>query len=141
MSITPVLEALEDSPEATATAHALIDALLTEAAALKKLDALMYPRHPDAAARKRSRQIFEAWHRWIADAEALLRQLETMKPTGPFLDRVREFQGELADAHSLTHMTLEKVERGREQALRRETVPGEEVRRELQLRVRGRRAG
>lgn len=139
MSITPVLEALEDSPQAAATAHALIDALLTEEAALKNLDALMYPRHPDAAARKRSRQIFEAWHRWIADAEALLRQLRAMKMDDGLREHANRLLSAWAHGSNRVKMTLERLERVIEQSRRGEIITFEEYRRELRPRVGARR--
>src|SRR5687767_3776921 len=90
-------------------------------------------RDPDAAARQRSRLVFDAWHRWIADAEGLLRRVAPLEGRGTRLPRLEELRRGIALARSTVKMTLEKVERARAQVQTGDTVGGEEVRRELQL--------
>lgn len=142
MTATPILDTLDDQPEVAAElASKLIEGLLAEAATLESLDAQMYPRDPDAAARQRSRLVFDAWHRWIADAEGLIRRVASLEQRGTRLSRLEELRRGIALARSTVKITLERVERARAQVQQGETIGGEEVRRELQLRAGGGRSG
>lgn len=142
MTATPILDTLDDQPHVAADLAArLIDGLLAEAQTLDSLDAQMYPHAPDAAARQRSRLVFDAWHRWIAEAEGLLRRAALLEQRGTGVPRLEELHRQVALARCAVKMTLEKVEHAREQVRRGETVPGEEVRRELRLRAGGGRPG
>ena len=142
MTATFILEFLPPtSPDFEATARSLVEALMIEEAALKKLDGIMYPVAPDADARRRSRQVFAAWHRWIDAAETLLRRIRLADASGGLPEYALPLDLAWGDAAGMVHITLEDVEVGREQAARGEGVPGEEVRRELQSRLRVQRAG
>jgi hypothetical protein len=142
VTATPILDTLDDEPQAAVElAGRLIDDLLAEVRTLESLDAQMYPQRAEAAARQRSRLVFDAWHRWISEAESLLRRLITLKRQGAALPRLQELRQQIALARCTVKMTLEKVEHARDQARRSETISGEEVRRELQLRAGGGRSG
>lgn len=142
MTATPILDTLDDQPQVAADLAArLIESLLAEAQTLESLDAQMYPQHADPAARQRSRLVFDAWHRWIADAEGLIRRVATLEKQGTAVPRLEALREQLGLARCAVKMTLEKVEHARGQVRDGKTVTGQEVRRELQLRAGGGRSG
>lgn len=142
MTATPILDTLDDQPQVAADLAArLVESLLNEAQTLDSLDAQMYPQNADSAARQRSRLVFDAWHRWIAEAQWLIRRVAALQKLGSAVPRLDALQEQLALARCTVKMTLEKVEHARGQVREGKTVTGQEVRRELQLRAGGGRPG
>jgi hypothetical protein len=140
MTATPLLDTLSDQPEnAQRLAMVLVEALLREAEALNGLDALMYPQNASPTDQQRSRQIVEAWHGWIGEAEALLRRLSRMDLSTALRERAEQLQLRWGHAQALIGLSPDRIERARQQIRLGETVGAEEIRRELQLRTGGRR--
>lgn len=138
---TAVLDAVDNQPDAAAqVAGAMVRRLLDQASTLRGLDRVMYPIQPDEDARRRSRLMFDAWHAWIAEAQALLGRIRAMRKAGRPVEGEAQLFDESENAQLMVQMTLEKIERGREQARRGEGKSGEELRRELGLPPRARRA-
>ena len=151
MTATPLLEHLQHDPARfEALARALVEAAMIENAALEKLGAVMYPAHgypevkPDETARRRSDAVFAAWYAWIAQGEALLHRLRAAPvagEVGKLPDFAEALDLEVWSARNKVHLTLDDLLFAFDQSIRGETIPGEEVRRELQLRLRAKRAG
>ena len=150
MTAAPLLEHLQHDPARfEELARALVEAAMIENAALERLGPVMYPAHgypdkkPDADARRRSDAVFAAWYAWIGQAEALLHRLRQAPAAGEsqrLPDYAEAFDLQVRLARSKVHLTLNDLLFGFDQALRGEGIPLEEVRRELQSKLRAKRA-
>ena len=136
MISTPVLDATQDDPAlAEATALSLIDALMTQQEALRKLDKVMYPRDPDEQARRRSQRAFLAWQEWNSEADELIGRLRTMTLSDTLRDRANELLLAWAHGSCVIKMTLERLERALAQVACGETISGEQVRHDVRART------
>ena len=144
MPATALLEHLQDDPARfDLLARTLVEAAMLENTVLDKMGPLMYSLKPDLtpSARNRSRQVFAAWHRWIGEAETLADRLRLSNGDGRLPDYARAL-GEAVDAARFrVRMSLDEFRDAMRRAAEGEGVPLEEVRRELQDKLRRSRAG
>lgn len=112
-----------------------VAAALAQAAALREHDGWLYPTDPSKQAT--AERLHGAWCLWADDAEALLYRAQSVSSGGQAVAGLDELRDAVGRARAILGLPPALIARRREQAMRGEVHPIEEVRRELRDRVRG----
>jgi len=128
MSAIPFEALLPQSGQLTsAMAQRWIIAALAVARALHEHDAGLYPADPICL--PAARELYDAWRRWSEGADALLHRARLLSDAEiPEMNLLRD---EIGRIQSMLGMPPDLIAKRREQALRGDVRPLEEVRREL----------
>ena len=123
-----------------AVAEQMIQSALAELAQIRQLDKTLLPVKPEAPDRTTLTLVRGMYEEWARNSDALLNRVEQLQK------RSGKISGweELRDAHGRTcamlSVTIEAMEEGRRDIAEGRIVSGEEVRRELRLKIQRLRA-
>jgi predicted transcriptional regulator len=130
-----VLESAQKSGRSTLVASKLIHAALTALQEIEDLDESLAPDDPLEFDRQTAASLREMYQRWAKEAEALLQRIGLVEKRNGGIAGSKA----LRDAHGKTmarlSISLDDMEEGLRDIAEGRTVPMEEVRRELRLRV------
>jgi hypothetical protein len=128
---------LPNLPEFTAEqAERWIEAALAEAKALRQHDDQLFPSSDDPTALYTARQLHDAWQRWVEGAEDLQRRILPLISTRRHIAGAHDLEYAIGRTLAMLQVTPEGHLNALERIRRDETVSSEEVRRELQRRIR-----
>ena len=128
-------------PDLTAEqAEHWVAAALAEARALRQHDAQLFPGDDSAAALAAAKELHAAWLRWAEAAEALYEHLRGSIRSGRHVNGASDLDYAIGRTRAMLQITPESYRRSVAEVRRGETVPHEEIRRELRDRMEQRRA-
>lgn len=114
----------------------LVQASIAELDGIEALDDSVAPENPGEFDRPTASLLRGMYERWADEAEHLLERIDLLKQQNaiavPQTDRLRDAHGKTRARLSIS---LDDMERGIREAAQGDTVPLEEVRRDLRLRV------
>ena len=131
-----VLASEQGSERSARVAVRLLNSALAELQQIEALDASSAPENPEEFDRSTASLLRGMYERWADETEQLLDRVDRLQKstsaTIPGADQIRRAHGRTRARLSIS---LDDMERGVREAAQGDTVPIEEVRRDLRLRI------
>jgi hypothetical protein len=113
----------------------LVNSALGDLDQIEKLDESLAPEDPFSFDRQMAALVRGMYERWAQDAESLLERVGRVEKQIGAVAAAQRLRNAHGRTRAMLSISLEQVERGLQDVAKGRTMPMEEVRRELRLRV------